>query len=272
MAAGLPRLAVLLAAGALSACGLRAPPVERAQSAPVELVATPFFEQRVDHCGPAALGTLLVNSGVETATPDALSPSLFLPERAGTLRTELLAVTRAHGRIPLTVEGRLDGVVEALRSGYPVLVLQNLSIRWIPRWHYAVVVAVEPERGSIVLRSGRDPRRRMTIDTFLHTWSRSDYWAMVVSPPEQIPPFASERAWLTAAAPAESAGQAGLAVTAFEAARQRWPDSGLVHAALGNAYYASGHTAEARRYWQAALRLDPELETARANLSATAPD
>lgn len=268
----LRRAGLLVIVCALSACSLRAPPAERVVSAPVELVATPFFEQRVHHCGPAALASLLVGSGVASATPDALSPSLFLPEREGTVRTELLAVSRAHGRIPLTVDGGLDGIVEALRDGYPVLVLQNLGIEWIPRWHYAVVVAVEPERGTIVLRSGYDPRRRMALDTFMNTWARSDHWAMVVSRPDRIPSFANELAWLRAAAPAESAGQARLALTAFEAASERWPASGLVHAALGNAHHALGDTAAARRHWREALQHDPALATAQANLAATAPD
>jgi len=270
---GLRRLGVLLAVTCLlSACSLRAPLEERVAAAPVELVATPFFEQHVHHCGPAALASLLVDSGLQAATPDTLSPSLFLPEREGTVRTELLAVSRAHGRIPLTLDGRLSGIVEALRAGHPVLVLQNLGIEWIPRWHYAVVVAVEPQRGAIVLRSGRDPRRRMALDTFMKTWARSNHWAMVVSRPDRIPAFANEVGWLRAAAPAESAGQARLALTAFEAARERWPESGLVYAALGNAHHALGDTVAARRHWREALQHDPALATAQANLAATAPD
>lgn len=266
------RSATALAVVALSGCALRGPAPGDLAQAPAELAATPFFEQRVDHCGPAALATLLVDSGRTELTPDALSPVLFVPERAGTLRTELLAVSRAQGRVPLTINGSMDGLLAALDSGYPVLVLQNLGVRWIPRWHYAVVVGVDAERGTVVLRSGREPRRHAPIDIFLRTWARSDYWGMVVSAPDAAPPFAQPLQWLRAAAPAESAGQTGLALAAFTTAVTRWPESALAHAALGNAHYAMGDTAQARRYWQDALRLNPDLQTARDNLAATAPD
>ncbi len=266
------RLAVMAAAAVASGCALHAPSPTAETQAPVELVATPFFAQRVDHCGPAALATVLVESGRNDVTPDALSPALFLPERAGTLRTELLAVSRAQQRIPLTIPGTLEGLVAALDAGYPVLVLQNLGIRWIPRWHYAVVVGVDQEADTVVLRSGREPRRRTSIATFLRTWARSGHWGMVVSPPDTVPAFAQPLDWLRAAAPAESAGQPALALTAYKAAVARWPDSALAHAALGNAWYAVGDTPAARRHWQDALQLNPELKTARDNLAATAPD
>ena len=66
-----------MAVVALSGCALRGPAPGDLAQAPAELAATPFFEQRVDHCGPAALATLLVDSGRTELTPDALSPVLF---------------------------------------------------------------------------------------------------------------------------------------------------------------------------------------------------
>jgi len=51
----------------------------------VELKAVPFFPQAEYQCGPAALATLLVSSGVST-TPEALVPQVYLPARKGSLR------------------------------------------------------------------------------------------------------------------------------------------------------------------------------------------
>ncbi|MHA7835769.1 MAG: PA2778 family cysteine peptidase, partial [Algiphilus sp.] len=63
MNSGALRLAVMMAAAAANGGALHASSPVAESRTPVELVATPFFAQRVDHCGPAALATVLVESG-----------------------------------------------------------------------------------------------------------------------------------------------------------------------------------------------------------------
>ena len=59
----------------------------------IELDATPFFPQEEFQCGPAALATLLVASGV-AVTPEALAPEVFIPVREGSLSIELIGAAR----------------------------------------------------------------------------------------------------------------------------------------------------------------------------------
>lgn len=263
--------AALATLALIAGCAGRAPALGAViDRAPVELVATPFYPQTALQCGPAALATLLGADGARVA-PAELAPRLFLPARGGSLQTELLATARHYGRIPLQLGTRMQAIADALASGYPVLVLQNLGTPWTPVWHYAVVVGLDSEQGRVVLRSGTERRRFEQAADFMRSWSYAGRWAVVAADPLEVPAFASLREWLRAAAPAESAGQLALAESAYAAAVARWPDLALAHAALGNARHARGAIDTAREAWQKALALDPELDAARRNLAATAP-
>ena len=262
--------AALIAAALLAGCAGRAPALGAViERAPVELVATPFHPQTALQCGPAALATVLGAEGVRVP-PAELEPRLFLPERGGSLKTELIASTRQYGRIPLQLDTRMQAIADALDAGYPVLVLQNLGTPWTPVWHYAVVVGLDPEQERVVLRSGTERRRFEHSADFMRSWSYAGRWAVVAADPQEVPVFASPREWLSAAAPAESAGQIALAESAYVAAVARWPESALAHAALGNARRARGEVEAARGAWRRALALDPDLDAARRNLAATA--
>lgn len=255
----------------LAGCAGRAPALGSViDRAPVELVGTPFFAQTALQCGPAALATVLADDGVRV-TPEPLEARLFLPARGGSLQTELIATARSHGRVPLRLDTRMQAIADALTAGHPVLVLQNLGTPWTPMWHYAVVVGLDPKQEQVVLRSGTERRRVESAPAFMRSWSRAGRWAIVTVDPTRVPAFATERDWLAAAAPAESAGQLALAERAYRAAVARWPDAALPRAALGNVRHARGDLAAARAAWRDALARDPGLAAAQRNLDATVP-
>jgi hypothetical protein len=154
---------------------------------PLELDAVAFRPQvERDHCGPSALATVL--AGFESAPdPDSLSPELFVPGRAGTFQSEMLAAARRHGAVALRLPTTLDGLIEALVEGYAPVVLLNLGLQIAPRWHYAVVVGLDPSRREVVMRSGSERRMLMPLATFEHTWARGGNWAFVVARPGVLP-------------------------------------------------------------------------------------
>ncbi|MGB5345137.1 MAG: PA2778 family cysteine peptidase, partial [Woeseia sp.] len=155
-------------------------------SGPLELVDTPFFPQQAYQCGPAALMTVLTESGVDTSV-EQLVDQVYLPARQGSLQSEILAASRAAERLPYVIDTSMSAIVAELAAGRPVLILQNLSVGWAPLWHYAVVVGVDPHNDEIVLRSGTDARRIMRTAVFLRTWRRSDYWGIVTLRPGELP-------------------------------------------------------------------------------------
>jgi tetratricopeptide (TPR) repeat protein len=262
-----PVLAAL--AVALTGCGA-SPPLAAGlpATAPgsIELSRTPYFPQEQYQCGPAALATLLVASGVE-ATPEALAPEVYLPERHGSLSLELVAATRRHGRMPYVLATTADVMVAELAAGRPVLILQNLGVSKIPVWHYAVLVGYDAERNVAILRSGPKERLEMKWQRFAGAWHRGGRFAMTVLHPGELPAKPEPARFIEAAAGLEAAGQRPAAAAAYDAAIARWPAEPLAWLGRGNVAYADGDRAAAADSWTRAILLDPKGAAARNNLA-----
>ncbi len=253
-----PATLALAALALLSGCASAPPGVADLPAATpgVELADTPFFPQERFQCGPAALATVLTAAGVETS-PEALVPRVYIPGKKGSLREELVAATRASGRLPYVIEGSLSALAAELAAGRPVLVLQNLGIAAIPRWHFAVVVGLDPAEDQVVLRSGTNPRRVTRTGLFVRTWRRGDYWAMVALEPGELPAEPDPGRYLPQVAALEQTGRYRMAVHAWQAALERWPDNRAARFGLGNSLYALGRHAEAEAVYRRLLDAAP---------------
>ena len=168
-----------------------------------ELGSVAFFPQDTHQCGPAALATLLVSTGVDT-TPEQLVPEVYIPARRGSLQIEMLAAARRHGRTPWLLPPDFTALRTELEAGNPVLVLQDLGALGIRRWHYAVVIGYEPQREVLVLRSGTERRHLERKAYFLRSWQASDNWAVTITPPGRIPATATAAGYIRALAESES--------------------------------------------------------------------
>jgi hypothetical protein len=237
----------------------------------VELTEIPFFPQEEYQCGPAALATVLNNAGVNI-TPDELTPQVYLPKRQGSLQFELLAATRRHGRIPYVLKPQLEAVMSEVAAGNPVLVLQNLGLDAIPVWHYAVVVGFDLDQANVVLRSGVEPRHITSLQTFEHTWSRGDDWAVVVMPPDKLPQTAEELPYLNAVLTLEKLQQWQEAATAYTTALTRWPQNLGAQMGLGNSRYALNDLHSAEEAFRNATQRHPEAAVAFNNLAQVLAD
>jgi hypothetical protein len=232
----------------------------------VELEATPFFAQDDYQCGPAALASLLVASGV-AVTPDALAPEVYLPGREGSLSLELVGAARRHGRLPWVLDTTADEMVAELESGRPVLLLQNLGLPQVPQWHYAVLVGYDADRNVAILRSGETERLEMKWQRFAGAWHRGGRFAMTVLHPGEIPANAEPARYIEAVAGLEAAGQRRAAGEAYDAAIERWPDEPLAWLGRGNVALADGDRAGAADAYLRAIQLAPDNVAARNNLA-----
>ncbi len=246
------KLAPLLLGLLLAGCA-QLPPLPDV-SARNELGTVPFFPQTQYHCGPAALATLLVRSGVQT-TPEAVSPYLYVPDRHGSLQAEMVAANRRFGRVPYLLDGGLEAVVAEIDAGRPVVVLQNLGVSWYPRWHYAVVIGYDGPRDEILLRSGVTERYVVERARFIRTWRRAAFWAMVVLRPGELPARPDERRYFETNAALEATGSAHIAEQGYRAMLSYWPQSIDARFGLGNLRLAEGKLAEARSHYQDAIDL-----------------
>lgn len=219
----------------------------------VELADTPFFPQTRYQCGPAALATVLNARGV-TIAPDELVPQVYLPGREGSLQAEIIAAVRRQGLLAVAAEPALDALLAEIAAGHPVLVLQNLGLNWLPRWHYAVAVGYDLARQELVLRSGTEPRRITPFGVFLNTWNRSARWGIVVLAPGAFPAQAEPVSYLEAASALEGLGKWNEAGAAYRASAAKWPGNPLAWLGLGNTEYALGRAAPAEAAFRHALR------------------
>ena len=264
-------LVVLLAAGCTPLHTDRILATAEVFPQPVELTTVPFFPQEEYQCGPAALATVLNWSGVNV-TPEELAPQVYLPERQGSLQLEMIGATRRHGRIPYVLQPQLESLLAEVSSGNPVLILQNLSLPWYPKWHYAVVVGFDLKGDNLVLRSGREERHEVPFKVFERTWRRSDYWAMVVLPPYQLPFTAEEIRYVQAVAPLERMSRWTEAALAYATALTRWPKSLAAWMGLGNSRYALHDPRGAEEAFRQATQHHPQAAVAFNNLAQTLLD
>lgn len=264
-------LRLILIGSMLAGCGGNSPllsPEAQSNALPlsVELSQTPFFPQEDYQCAPAALATVLADSGLDVA-PDDLVARVFIPGRRGSLQVELLAATRTFDRLPYVIQPELGVLMAEVVSGRPVLILQNLGPGFAPVWHYAVVVGYDAGADHFILRSGAIERRVMPASKFARAWTSGDNWAMVVLRPGELPAMPVEADYLQAAAALEAVGRTEAARAAFQTAVAHWPQSSAALFGLANAYYASGELADAEQAYRALLKQDPADSAALNNLA-----
>jgi tetratricopeptide (TPR) repeat protein len=250
--------------------GCAAPQSSALRSQPPPLPATavvpvPFFAQDEYQCGPAALTMALVASGA-AADPAALRALVYVPARAGALQPEMLATARRFGRLAVVLPPRLDALLTEVADGRPVVVLQNLALPVLPRWHYAVVRGYDLARGELILHSGLNENLRLALDVFEHTWARSGYWAMVATPPEQPPRTPSIDALVAAAVALERLDPAA-ARRAYVALTERAPRAYGAWIGAGNTAYAARDFAQAAAAFARATELRPDAADAWNNLA-----
>jgi hypothetical protein len=230
-----------------------------------QLKGVPFVAQPDWQCGPAALAIVMAASGhpVPVAT---LAADAFVPGLKGSLQAEMLAASRRQRLLATVLPPEFDALRREIADGRPVIVLQNLGLAALPRWHYAVLIGFDLEAGQVTLHSGDEPALRMGRDVFERTWARSGRWAMAVTAPAVLPASADEPRSVQAAIGLERV-DASAAAQAWEAIAQRWPESRLAPFGLANLRLAQGDPRAAAEGFRAALAIDPAFADAWNNLA-----
>ena len=260
---GLLALAVLLTG---CASGPLLPPQSERLPERIELVDVPFYPQEDYQCGPAALATVLVHRGVATS-PEALVPKVYLPERRGSLKLELVAAARQSGMLVYPLQPSLDALLAQVAAGNPVLVMQNLGLDWYPQWHFAVVVGYDRAKDELVLRSATTRRWVTDLRSFDRTWARAERWAVVTLPPEQLPAEPRLEAWMQGASDLEQTGQRERAERAYLTASGHWYREPLPLFALANARYTEGDREGAEKALRQSITRKPDYALGWFNLS-----
>lgn len=221
----------------------------------IALKSVPFFPQESYQCGPAALASILNNTGA-IVTPEQLAEEVYVPAKQGSLQPFMIAAVRKRGLLPyVRAREGLVPLIEELKSGKPVLVLQNLGLAQLPNWHYAVVVGWEPSSQTFILRSGKNPEQKRSLKFFEYTWRASGYWALTVYSPDETPVRPQLQPWLQAAAGLEGASQWQAALEVYRAIEQQFPNEFLAVMGQGNVAYQLQRYSDAEMAYRKALTL-----------------
>ena len=234
----------------------------------VYLATTPFFPQQQYQCGPAALATLLNDSGVSVQSTELVS-KVYIPERKGSLQVEMFAASRQYQRIPYQIDPTLEAMLDELYSERPVLVMQNLGFESKPFWHYAVVVGFVFESNEIILRSGTDFDKRMDVEKFLQTWQRAENWAFVLLDLDVLPENPDFNRYFQSVVSMEQVLNAEQMIQLYEQTNQNFPEQTMVAFGLADAYGRSGRLPDAAIEYKRILAADPEHVAATNNLALT---
>ena len=151
-----------------------------------------------------------------------------------------------------------EALLAEVSAGHPVIVLVNLGLSWYPKWHYAVVIGFDQEREEIILHSGLTANEHLSYRVFLNIWQRSEYWGLLVLPPDRLPATVGEGDWLEAVAGLERTGQWQGAAVGYSAALKRWPKSFVAWMGLGNSRYSLHDLAGSAEAFRQATLLQPE--------------
>jgi hypothetical protein len=196
---------------------------------------------------------VLTHAGLP-AEPQALADAVFLPGRRGSLQIEMLGAARRHGAVPMRLPPTLPALLQTVAEGRPVVVLQNLGLPTLPRWHYAVVVGYDLPARRVLLRSGTERRLALPLHTFEHTWVRGGAWAFVALPPGQLPLAAEQAQAVEAVLGFARTAAPGPLVAAWAGVHARWPAAEVAAIGLSNALHAAGDAAAAAAALETALQ------------------
>jgi hypothetical protein len=215
----------------------------------------PFFSDDSHYCGPAALASVLVFSGVRTS-PQQLIPQVFTPALEGSLQFDLLGASRRAGRVAVVLPPKLGVLFAQVAAGLPVVVLQKVGLG-ARDWHYAVLVGYDLKADSVTLRSSTASDLQLSIEQFDRSWAAGGRWAFIALRPGQFAPDISEERYLQAVAPLEAVAP-DAAEQAYTAALTRWPRSWIAKMGLGNLAYARKDYVQAAIAFAEAARLNPD--------------
>lgn len=203
-----------------------------------EILDVPFFPQEEYFCGPTTLAEIL-NFYDKDIAPDTVAPNLFIPERRGSLQIEMVASIRQYGMLGYAVQGNLNQLLSLVSEDKPVIVLQNQRLSWYPLWHYALVIGYDLEAQTVILHTGVNERRIVSMELFENTWRKGNYWLLAALPPGESSDHFDPFLYVSAARDLIEVGQQQAGITALETASNQWSDYWLSYFLLGNYYLQS---------------------------------
>lgn len=227
--------------------------------------SVPFIAQNSYQCGPAALGMVLQNLDIE-ATQEQLTNMVYSPKRKGSLQPFMVSGLRRLGLVGYEIRG-YEALFREVAANNPVVVLQNLGLNWIPRWHYAVVTGYDLDKQRVRMHSGHIQDLQIDMVRFMRTWYRARYWGLVAAPTARLPASAMPAQYFQELLLLEKTGFAEEAGRGYATLLQRYPEQLEPALALANWLYSQDDYPATVAVLRSALSYHPKSDAALNNLA-----
>lgn len=140
---------------------------------------------------------LLANKTTQAPSQQTIAAQVYLREKGGSLQLDMQSYVRRIGWLAYRPPATIDALLAALQANEAVIVLQNLSFNFYPRWHYALALGFDARTQQLILHSGRYQNYRLKLKTFARTWARVDNWALLAIDPNQLQKYSpADKNWL----------------------------------------------------------------------------
>jgi hypothetical protein len=183
-----------LCLGLLAGCSSQWPATLAGDGERVRVAGVPFFPQDGFRCGPAAMAEVLNWSGLDIK-PLSLEGQFYAVSDP---RRTLADAANRYGRLAYPITGT-GAMLTELAAGHPVVVLQNLGVDREPLWNCVVAIGFDRARNQILIHSGDQAGKRMSLRLFERLWSDADQWGLVVLKPGELPAAAAQADYVKAA-------------------------------------------------------------------------
>ncbi len=160
-------------------CGCASPPMLSPKTTRM-IEGVPFFPQEDFQCGPASLAGVLNYYGLRI-TPAEIAAEVFSRSARGTLDMDMVFYAQRKGMKAEQYAGSFEDLQGSLDSRRPLIVLIDQGF-WVYQSHHFMVV-VGYDKGGIVVNSGREENKFISLDSFLKTWEKTKFWTLRITPP-----------------------------------------------------------------------------------------
>lgn len=149
-------------------------------------LTVPFFADRRDQWGPAALAGVL-GYWRRPASPADLRREIHFPKQRGSTALDLRNAARARGLTAEMSTGTLDSLKSELDAGRPVIVLVNTGFRLAPVRNFMVVTGYNEWLGGVYAHFGPNKDAFLKYSQFESDWQKGGRWVLLVSEPKAAP-------------------------------------------------------------------------------------
>ncbi|MCM8778236.1 MAG: PA2778 family cysteine peptidase [Candidatus Omnitrophica bacterium] len=239
---------------------------EKPLSPEVRIIAgVPFYKQRGNTCGPAALASLLGYWGVQFDY-SKLIKELYIPGLGGALDFEISFYPRRFNLWSKYSQENLDYLKMRIKENIPLIVLQK-ELPLKGGYHYLVIFGFDDKNKKILVHTGRKARVWLKYESFMKKWKEADFGTITICPPEKVNWELRPEEYIYLGYLLEKIGELLKAEEYYRKTIQNFPQAKLAYFNLGNVYFKRKEFLKAEEFYKKAIALDESFADAYNNLA-----